>query len=145
MFILLKFQLTSHHFLNTLSFSRSKYVHLAFTDSVDRRIHISNWMIRYIESSKIDFTAILFLLVQNRQQTHDWTLIGSGANGLGIHMIRTRTWRPVWCLLLPTRLVYTQYVIGPSRFLQQKWPSPPQGKSGQCPPPSLAKQVFYVY
>ena len=33
---------------------------------------------------KIDVTAILFLLVQNRQQTHDWTLIGSGANGLGI-------------------------------------------------------------
>ena len=24
---------------------------------------------------KIDDTAILFLLVQNRQQTHDWTLI----------------------------------------------------------------------
>ena len=23
-------------------------------------------------------------MVQNRQQTHDWTLIGSGANGLGI-------------------------------------------------------------
>ena len=33
---------------------------------------------------KIDVTAILILLVQNRQQTHDWTLIGSGANGLGI-------------------------------------------------------------
>ena len=33
---------------------------------------------------KIDVTAILFLFVQNRQQTHDWTLIGSGANGLGI-------------------------------------------------------------
>ena len=33
---------------------------------------------------KIDVTAILFLLVQNRQQTQDWTLIGSGANGLGI-------------------------------------------------------------
>ena len=33
---------------------------------------------------KIDVTAILFLLVQNRQQTHDWTLVGSGANGLGI-------------------------------------------------------------
>ena len=33
---------------------------------------------------KIDITAILFLLVQNRQQTHDWTLIGSGAIGLGI-------------------------------------------------------------
>ena len=33
---------------------------------------------------KIDVTAILFLLVQNRQQTHHWTLIGSGANELGI-------------------------------------------------------------
>ena len=33
---------------------------------------------------KIDVTAILFLLVQNRQQTHDCTLIGSGAKGLGI-------------------------------------------------------------
>ena len=33
---------------------------------------------------KINVTAILFLFVQNRQQTHDWTLIGSGANGLGI-------------------------------------------------------------
>ena len=33
---------------------------------------------------KIDVTAILFLLVQNRQQTHDLILNGSGANGLGI-------------------------------------------------------------
>ena len=33
---------------------------------------------------KIDVTAILFLLIQNRQQTHDWTLMGSGAKGLGI-------------------------------------------------------------
>jgi len=33
---------------------------------------------------KIDVTAILFPLVQNRQQRHNWTLIGSGANGLGI-------------------------------------------------------------
>ena len=33
---------------------------------------------------KIDVTAIQSLLVQNRQQTHDWTLIGSGANGIGI-------------------------------------------------------------
>ena len=32
----------------------------------------------------IDVTAILFLLVQNRQQTHVRTLIGSSANGLGI-------------------------------------------------------------
>ena len=34
---------------------------------------------------KIDVTAMQFLLVQNRQQTHDWTLIGSGANGPGMH------------------------------------------------------------
>ena len=33
---------------------------------------------------KIYVTAILFLLVQNRHQTHYWTLIGSVANGLGI-------------------------------------------------------------
>ena len=33
---------------------------------------------------KIDVTAKLFLFFQNRQQTHEWTLIGSGANGLGI-------------------------------------------------------------
>ena len=33
---------------------------------------------------KIDDTATLFLLVQNRHQTDGWTLIGSGANGLGI-------------------------------------------------------------
>ena len=29
-------------------------------------------------------TAMQFLLVQNRQQTHDWILIGEGANELGI-------------------------------------------------------------
>jgi len=34
--------------------------------------------------NEIDVTAILYLLVQNRQQTHDRTLIGSGDNGLGI-------------------------------------------------------------
>ena len=37
-----------------------------------------------MDNRKIDVTATLFLLVQYRQQTHDWTLIGSGANGLGI-------------------------------------------------------------
>ena len=31
----------------------------------------------------IDVTAMKFLLVQNRQQTHE---IGSGANGIGIHV-----------------------------------------------------------
>jgi len=35
---------------------------------------------------KIDVTTILFLMVQNRQQTHDWTLIGSGAIGIGIQV-----------------------------------------------------------
>ena len=30
--------------------------------------------------------AIQSLLVQNGQQTHDWTLIGSGANGIGIQV-----------------------------------------------------------
>ena len=33
---------------------------------------------------KIDDTAMQFLLVQNRQQTHDSTLVGSDAIGLGI-------------------------------------------------------------
>ena len=35
---------------------------------------------------KIDITPILFLLVQNRQKIHGLTLIGSGANGLGIQV-----------------------------------------------------------
>ena len=35
---------------------------------------------------KIDDTAIQFLFVQNRHQTHDLTLIGSGANGFGIQV-----------------------------------------------------------
>ena len=32
---------------------------------------------------KIDVTAMQFLLVQNRHQTHDWALVGSGAKGIG--------------------------------------------------------------
>ena len=51
-----------------------------FNDSADRRIHNSDWII----DRKIDVTTILFLLIQNRQQSHDWPLIGSGANGLSI-------------------------------------------------------------
>ena len=35
---------------------------------------------------KINVTVILFLLVQSRHQTHVWTLIGSGADGLGIQV-----------------------------------------------------------
>ena len=41
---------------------------------------------------KIDVTAILFILVENRQQTYDWTLIGSGANGLGIQECESDAW-----------------------------------------------------
>ena len=61
--------------LDHYSFSRSKYFHflIAPIEGLDNEI-----------DRKIDFTAILFLLVQNRQQTHDRTLIGSYANGLGI-------------------------------------------------------------
>ena len=33
---------------------------------------------------KIDVTAMQLLLVQNRHQTHGWTLIGLGANEQGI-------------------------------------------------------------
>ena len=33
---------------------------------------------------KLNVTAILFLLVQNRQQTHEWTLIGLDVIELGI-------------------------------------------------------------
>ena len=33
-----------------------------------------------------DVTAIQSLLVQNRQQTHDWPLIGLGANGIDIQV-----------------------------------------------------------
>ena len=61
------------------SFSRSKYFH--FVHSVDLRIHL---LLDNELNRKIDVTAMQFLLVQNRQQTHDWTLIGSGANGLDI-------------------------------------------------------------
>ena len=39
---------------------------------------------------KIDVTAIQ--VVQNRQQTHDWTLIGSGANGIGILNVMLIIW-----------------------------------------------------
>ena len=41
----------------------------------------------WLDQALMDLTyrsAILFILVQNRQQTHDWTLIWSGTKGLGI-------------------------------------------------------------
>ena len=45
---------------------------------------------------KIDVTAMQFLLVQNNiQQTYGWTLIVSGANGLGIQECDTpcKSWK----------------------------------------------------
>ena len=64
------------------SFSRSKYFHLL--SNADLRIHL--WLDDEIDR-KIDVTAIQFLMVQNRQQTRDWILIGSGTNGLGIQVL----------------------------------------------------------
>ena len=44
---------------------------------------------------KIDVTAIQFLLVQNRHQTHDWILNGSGANGIGVQVWNTNILIPI--------------------------------------------------
>ena len=61
------------------SFSRSEYLHLLLAPIRGFISLINNEIDR-----KIDVTTIKSLLVQNRQQSHDWTLIGSGANGIGI-------------------------------------------------------------
>ena len=52
------------------SFSRSKYFYLLIAQIEGIITLLDNEIDR-----KIDVTAILFLLVQNRQQTHDWTLM----------------------------------------------------------------------
>jgi len=44
---------------------------------------------------KIDITAMQFLFVQSRHQTHDWTLIGSGANGIGIQGCKSSSLKEV--------------------------------------------------
>ena len=49
-------------------------------------------------------------MVQNRQQTHDWTLIGSGANGIGIQVYRTHS-------LKYTTLGYDNIGIRKSEFV----------------------------
>ena len=67
--------LVKHH----CSFSSSQYFHLQF--SAKFRIHL--WLDNEIDR-KIYITAMQFLSVQNRQQTHGWTLIGSVYNGPGI-------------------------------------------------------------
>ena len=68
------------------SFSRSKYFHLLIAP-----IEGDITLIGYEIDRKIDVTAKHFLLIQNRQQTHDWTLIGSDADGLGIEECYTLT------------------------------------------------------
>ena len=69
------------------------------------------WLDNEIDG-KLDDTAILIILVQNRQQTHDWTLIGSGANGLGIQEC-------LKCCKFQHRLlyVYTFYILPVCRIL----------------------------
>ena len=71
------------------SFSRSQYFHLQF--SAKFRIHL--WLDNEIDR-KIYITAMQFLSVQNRQQTHGWTLIGSGAYGMGKQVCFA--WRNTW-------------------------------------------------
>ena len=70
---LIRFRFHMHY-----SFSRSKYFHLLIAPIEGFVTLLDN------ENKKIYVIPILFLLVQNKQQTHDWTMIGSGAYGLGI-------------------------------------------------------------
>ena len=63
------------------SFSKSKYFHLVY--SADLRIYL---LLDNEIDRKIDATVMQFLLVQNRQQTHDSILIGSGANEIHMHV-----------------------------------------------------------
>ena len=94
--------------LDHYSFSRSKYFHLLLAPIKDHS---------YLY--KIDVTAVKSLLVQNRQQTHDWTLIGSSANRIGIQCeiqtalkILFRLWSVAtpWVSILPHRLRITFFV-----------------------------------
>ena len=57
--------------IGNLDFHYSSVSYLLLDNEIDR---------------KIDVTAIQSVLVENRQQTHDLTLIGSGANGIGIQV-----------------------------------------------------------
>ena len=77
------------------SFSRSKYFHLLIAP-------VKGFIYNKIDR-KIDVIAILFLLVQNRRQIYDCTLIGSGANGLGIQkwLVLLNTLILSWTLLQP--------------------------------------------
>ena len=68
------------------SFNKSKYFHL-YCCSADIRIYL---LLDNVIDRKIEVTAMQFILVQKRHQTHDWTLIGSDANGLHNHSPHTR-------------------------------------------------------
>ena len=85
------------------SFIRSKYFYLLIAQ-IKGFISLNNEI-----DSKIDVTAMQFLLVQNRHQTHDWTLIGSGANGLGIQECK-----------LGNRVKFGQMALLPWNFLSCK-------------------------
>ena len=66
---------------------------------------------------KIDVTAILFLLVQNRHQTHVWTLIGLGADGLGIQECELHSL--FFCFIIVLKYknsIYQKDYINPWKF-----------------------------
>ena len=66
---------------------------------------------------KIDVTAIQSLLVENRQQTQDWTLIGSGANGIGIQVWGALEVETYICVVLGSPELFNQIkVSGQSGF-----------------------------
>ena len=61
---------------------------------------------------KIDVTAMQFLLVQNKHQTHDWTLIGSDANEIALKgTIVTRTILYVGSLKIKLTLSLTIIIL----------------------------------
>ena len=93
--------------------------------------YIADWMIYLWLDNELDrkiyVTAILFLLVQNRQQTLDWTLIGSGANGLGI-----LEWESLFHILL---FIYFYFLV--VSWLHLAWISQCKCHVHQCPSSSL--------
>ena len=100
------------------SFSRSKYFHLLLAP-----IKYFHLLLAPIKDRKIDVTAIQSLLVQNRQQTHDWTLIGSGATGLDKLVWGEETKRLLngHCMQLNWALYFLKIKIWNSKLLQNCW------------------------
>ena len=86
--------------MNVLNVTVSVEVNISiYCYSADIRIYL--WLNNEIDS-KIDVIAMQYLLVQNWQQTNDWTLIGSGANGLGIQECHVTLYFPgTWSFFFP--------------------------------------------